>query len=98
MKHLISKDSKHRLRYKSSECGSLVHKAFCINQLFTPYEKVCVSLPSRYLRFSSLSRLRNRCILTGRARSVYGNFRLTRMQLRDRISFGFLQGVKKSSW
>ena len=98
MKHLISKDSKYRLRYKSSECGSLVHKAFCVNQLFTPYEKVSVSFSTRYLRFCSLSRLRNRCILTGRARSVYSNFRLTRMQLRDRVSFGFLQSVKKSSW
>ena len=47
---------------------------------------------------SSISRIRNRCVLTGRGRSIYRDFRLSRMQLRHMASFGLLMGVKKSSW
>lgn len=43
-------------------------------------------------------RLKNRCILTGRTHSVLKNFRISRIKLRDLISSGSLNGVKKSSW
>jgi small subunit ribosomal protein S14 len=42
--------------------------------------------------------LKNNCLLTGRNRSIYQDFRLSRMQLRHMGSFGYLMGVKKSSW
>lgn len=44
------------------------------------------------------SNLRSKCLLTGRSRSIYKDFRLSRMQLRSLGSFGILNGVKKSSW
>ena len=43
-------------------------------------------------------RIRNRCELTGRARSVYRKFKLSRIALRALASSGILPGVVKSSW
>jgi small subunit ribosomal protein S14 len=44
------------------------------------------------------STIRNKCLITGRSRSIYRDFRLSRMQLRHLASFGYLMGIKKSSW
>lgn len=47
---------------------------------------------------SSKIRKRNRCALTGRPRSYYRKFNLSRIALRDLASRGELPGVVKSSW
>ena len=49
-------------------------------------------------RNSSKIRMRNRCALTGRPRSYYRKFNLSRIALRDLASRGELPGVTKSSW
>ncbi len=49
-------------------------------------------------RNSSKVRMRNRCSLTGRPRSYYRKFSLSRIALRDLASRGELPGVTKSSW
>tara|TARA_R110002072_G_scaffold260141_6_gene418626 strand:- start:42 stop:332 length:291 start_codon:yes stop_codon:yes gene_type:complete len=49
-------------------------------------------------RNSSKTRMRNRCALTGRPRSYYRKFNLSRIALRDLASRGELPGVTKSSW
>ncbi len=49
-------------------------------------------------RDSNPVRLRNRCQLTGRARSVYRKFKLSRLCFREMASVGLIPGVTKSSW
>lgn len=49
-------------------------------------------------RNSSKVRIRNRCVLTGRARGYYRKFGLSRIALRELASAGFLPGVTKASW
>jgi small subunit ribosomal protein S14 len=44
------------------------------------------------------SRIKNRCILTGRARSVNRHFRLSRFAFRSLSSNGQLPGVISASW
>ena len=53
---------------------------------------------SKLPRNSSFTRLRNRCIFTGRARGVYAAFRMSRIVFRDLASKGLLNGIKKASW
>ncbi|KAG5540989.1 hypothetical protein RHGRI_021022 [Rhododendron griersonianum] len=53
---------------------------------------------SKLPRNSSFGRVRNRCIYTGRPRSVYKLFRMSRIVFRGLASRGALMGVKKSSW
>ena len=49
-------------------------------------------------RNSAKIRVRNRCKLTGRSRSYYRKFGLSRVELRDLASFGEIPGLVKSSW
>ena len=49
-------------------------------------------------RSGSKVRVRNRCLSTGRARSVSRFFKLSRVSLRELAAFGSLPGVKKSTW
>nr|QHR84557.1 ribosomal protein S14 [Taxus cuspidata] len=49
-------------------------------------------------RNSSFTRVRNRCILTGRPRGVYRKFRISRICFRELASRGELLGVRKASW
>jgi small subunit ribosomal protein S14 len=49
-------------------------------------------------RNGSRTRIRNRCLLTGRPRAYYRKFGLSRIALRDLASEGRIPGVVKSSW
>jgi small subunit ribosomal protein S14 len=62
-------------------------------------EKVQMQLEFRALpRDSSLTRLHNRCQLSGRARGYYRNFGLSRHFVREIAYQGVLPGLQKSSW
>jgi len=47
---------------------------------------------------SSPVRLKNRCMFTGRARSYYRKFGISRLVLREMGLKGEIPGLKKSSW
>lgn len=47
---------------------------------------------------SSPVRLKNRCMMTGRARSYYRKFGVSRLVLREMALRGEIPGLKKSSW
>ncbi|MBL4756484.1 MAG: 30S ribosomal protein S14 [Rhizobiales bacterium] len=49
-------------------------------------------------RNSSPSRMRNRCVLTGRPRAYYRKVGMSRIALRDMASKGLIPGMVKSSW
>ncbi|CAL9021940.1 unnamed protein product [Prunus brigantina] len=53
---------------------------------------------SKLPRNSSFTRVRNRCIFSGRARAVYETFRMSRIVFRTLASKGMLNGIKKASW
>lgn len=49
-------------------------------------------------RNSAPSRLKNRCLVTGRPRSYYRKLKMSRIALRDFASLGQVPGMVKSSW
>jgi small subunit ribosomal protein S14 len=49
-------------------------------------------------RNSSATRIRNRCLLSGRPRAYYRKHKLSRIALRDLGSKGLIPGLVKSSW
>ncbi|MCF8383185.1 MAG: 30S ribosomal protein S14 [Chlorobium sp.] len=49
-------------------------------------------------RDSSATRVRTRCVLTGRGRGVYEKFGLCRQMFRKLALEGKLPGVRKASW
>ncbi len=53
---------------------------------------------SKLPRDSSATRVRSRCVLTGRGRGVYEKFGLCRQMFRKLALEGKLPGVRKASW
>jgi small subunit ribosomal protein S14 len=49
-------------------------------------------------RNANPTRVRNRCMITGRPRAYYRKFKLARVMLRDLANKGMIPGVIKSSW
>ncbi len=49
-------------------------------------------------RNSAKVRISNRCEVTGRPRSYYRKFRMSRIALRDLANQGLIPGMVKSSW
>ncbi len=49
-------------------------------------------------RNSSATRVRNRCLVTGRPRGYYRKHKLSRIALRELGSKGLIPGLVKSSW
>ena len=49
-------------------------------------------------RNSSKTRIRNRCLLTGRPRAYYRKLKMSRIALRELGSQGQIPGLVKSSW
>ncbi|HMQ11386.1 MAG TPA: 30S ribosomal protein S14 [Oligoflexia bacterium] len=49
-------------------------------------------------RNSAPSRVRNRCLLSGRPRGNYRKFKLSRLMFRKLASEGQISGVRKASW
>jgi small subunit ribosomal protein S14 len=49
-------------------------------------------------RNSSPTRIRNRCVLTGRPRGYYRKLHMSRIALRELGSQGLIPGMVKSSW
>jgi len=49
-------------------------------------------------RNSSKTRIRNRCVLTGRPRGYYRKLQMSRIALRELSNAGQIPGMVKSSW
>jgi small subunit ribosomal protein S14 len=49
-------------------------------------------------RDASPTRVRNLCALTGRSRSVYRKFSISRIKLRELALEGKIPGMRKASW
>ncbi len=90
------RDHKRRLLAAKYELRRKLYKAFCKDPDL-PRDKHRYKL-SKLPRKSSFARVRNRCISTGRPRSVYEFFRISRLVFRGLASRGPLMGIKKSSW
>lgn len=96
---MIERDKKRKKlvnRYKEKRAEL---KAIIKDLSVSPEERFQATLKLAELpRNSSKTRMRNRCALTGRPRSYYRKFNLSRIALRDLASRGELPGVVKSSW
>ena len=74
-------------------------KQVAMDKNASPEERFQATLKLAALpRNSAKIRVKNRCKLTGRSRSYYRKFGLSRVELRDMASFGEIPGLVKSSW
>lgn len=96
---MIERDKKRKKLVKRYASKRAELKAIIADKSIAPEERFQATLKLAELpRNSSKIRMRNRCALTGRPRSYYRKFNLSRIALRDLASRGELPGVVKSSW
>lgn len=99
MKAKISIDQKRRNLVKIYMKRRLELKASLQNQDLKTSDKEKVQMQLQKLpRNSTTTRVKNRCTITGRARSVYRLFKLSRLEFRKKALAGLIPGLKKASW
>jgi ribosomal protein S14 len=99
MNYLINKDQKRRLLVNKYELKRKLLKSIIYNLQLPKYVQfLAITKLNSFPKESSIVRIRNRCVITGRSRSVYKDFKLSRMMLRSFALNGFLTGITKSSW
>lgn len=98
MKKSIEKDKKKRILFMEHEPFRKVLKTIIDNSNLSKNlrEKAKIELSS-LPKDSSIVRLRRRCIITGRSRSIVGGFNLSRLMVRKLGRDGMLHSVRKSS-
>jgi small subunit ribosomal protein S14 len=99
MKHLIVKDQRRRRKVFQFEFKQKCYR-FLKNNHFLNYKKRWFFNKSldRLPKDCSIVRISNRCVITGRGRSVYSKYKLSRIFLRNFILNKQLVGLQKSSW
>jgi ribosomal protein S14 len=99
MANLVLRDLKKRKLFKNLEPKRILYKSIIQDLSFPKQLRFTSSIELTKLpRNSSLSRIRNRCIKTGRGKAILKKFRLSRISFRELASQGLLPGVLKSSW
>lgn len=90
----------HRLRLaEKHKARRAALKKVVMNRQLSGEERFKASLKMAQMpRNGAMSRYRNRCVETGRARGVYGLFGLSRIRVRLLASEGKLPGMIQSSW
>ena len=64
-------------------------------------KQFCKYIQNLYPRLfvqNNCTKTRSICILTGRSRSVYRAFKMSRLKLREYASQGYFTGISKASW
>ena len=84
-------------------------KTFAKNEIEQKYFKICLRLNYQFklnsvtklakkIRNSNITCIKTRCFITGRSRSIYKKFSISRIKFRELIFGGFMPGFKKSNW
>ncbi|MDQ8726447.1 30S ribosomal protein S14 [Bradyrhizobium sp. LHD-71] len=98
-KSSIEKNNRRQKMAKLAQAKRARLKAIIADKKKPMEERFAATLKLAALpRNSSPTRIRNRCELTGRPRSVYRKTKLSRIAMRELGSKGLVPGLVKSSW
>jgi small subunit ribosomal protein S14 len=99
MKAKISMDKKKRELVNIFLETRLALKAKLVRKELSPSQKQEIQFKLQKLpRNSAANRVKNRCVETGRARSVSRLFKLSRLEFRRKALQGLIPGLIKASW
>ena len=99
MKKLKSKDFKLRRFFKKNEINRLVFKFLISNlKIKLTLKSLILIKNSRKYYFKAFVRIKNRCYITNRSKSIFNFFKLSRIVIKELGGFGFICGLRQSSW
>lgn len=95
----INNNKKKMTMAKSFESRRANLKKVVKNKQLSLEDRIAATLKLAELpRNSSKTRIRNRCLVTGRPRGGYRKFKMSRIALREFGSQGLIPGLIKASW
>ncbi|NHK27336.1 30S ribosomal protein S14 [Parvularcula flava] len=98
-KGMVERDLKRRRLAKKYENKRQSLKAVMKDENSSPEDRFKAALKLAELpRNASPTRIRNRCLVTGRPRGYYRKLKMSRIALRELGSHGKIPGLVKSSW
>ena len=98
-KAMVERDLKRRRMAKKFDAKRARLKEIIRDQEQPAEDRVLAALKLAELpRNSSKTRIRNRCLVTGRPRGFYRKLKMSRIALRQLGSEGKIPGLVKSSW
>jgi small subunit ribosomal protein S14 len=89
---------KQRLCFLENEIALIRAKVLSLDMSVPKLTRLRAQFDLVCLRHAMKIRIKNRCILTGRAKANYEQFRLSRLSVRSLAHQGLLLGVSKASW
>lgn len=97
MKQKLKKDYQKRLNYKQLEIKRLQYLAIKNNSILPlsirqKAEEELVKLNGQR------SKIRNRCVLTGRSRAIIKEWKISRIKFKLLADQGLIPGVRRASW
>lgn len=99
--YFVPKDKKARDAFSKTEFSKFRYRFMFKQATLNSLEKYYFNfkfLKSLNLKSSCVTRMRNRCLLTGRSGSIYRLFKISRIQLKTLGLQGNLVGLRRSSW
>lgn len=99
MQKKIKKNINQRYLFNHFEKKRLVLKI--ISKNLNLNQKIRFQIKEKWFYFnnnSSITRIKNICTLTGRSKSIYRLFKISRIQLRNLASKAYLPGISKYNW
>ncbi|GGD05471.1 30S ribosomal protein S14 [Aquisalinus flavus] len=98
-KSMVERDLKRRRLAKKFDNKRQSLKAVMKDEKSSPEDRFKAALKLAELpRNASPTRIRNRCLVTGRPRGYYRKLKMSRIALRELGSHGKIPGLVKSSW
>lgn len=95
----VERDRKKRKDFRKFELSKQVWKSVALDQTIpSSIRKISALKLNEKKALGSRSRIKNRCVITGRSRSVFKKFRLSRIMIRNLAIKGDLPNLSKSSW
>ena len=96
---MIRRDKKRRQMVADYEMEKLRLKAIVKNKLLPEIVQTKAREElAKHPKDSSISRVTNRCVLTGRPRGVLREYGLCRMKFRELADRGYISGLTRSTW
>lgn len=104
MKYLKIKDKKNRFKFYNLEIKNNINKFLYIkflnsNKFSNLRKKIMFKFLSlKSTNFRHKNRVVRRCKLTNRGRGTFQKFHISRILLRELMSFGIIPGYTKAVW
>lgn len=98
MKNSLKKDYIRRHTYKKNELNALLYKAIACNRILPLSKRLkAVKLLDELPNDCRITRIRNRCLFTGRSRGIIKKFKVSRITFRKLAHMGLIPGLRRAT-